>query len=984
MNHLLEQTGLQFFSWDWNPNFKTLGAEHALRYRDVMQKNFKWLIEEIVTVELGDEKYHLKASDHRELEDRLAMARVTGDLAAITEEIVSKKAEEYETISSMENEMRRWVDQWIPVPFVEAVDGMEEHTQAQLAPRVFIRKKEEGFQCTLCINTDAPIPGDLAGRQYRLAHSVESVLKFVDENHANITGRQGYLETLYYSDQNEKNQNKGKHIASYAGLIQALGFDVNSQMEFGPATGATCHVDCFIDLGNANTSVVLLEHDPNSDAFFSKCSSLELRNLSKPGEVHTGSFPSKVAFAKPSFSSGEGLQDDADFNWPSQVRIGHEADSIIQHLDFSSEAAGGPSFLSSPKRYLWDTQASKEEWRYSHGRTPRTQAPDAVNILGYTRDGILTQNRQQQTLDGAESLDIEWGQQHFSKSSINRFFFIEVFQHVLSQINSSHFRENNNDRQKKRRLRDVVVSCPTGMLQSEQVQLRKYAKDALAYLTNHPSFTLSGDAGDGWPAVEVHPSIKDVKMPFVQLGDREEWMYDEATTTQLLYLYDTLQHKFNRNVDSFSGSFQLKDNSIRIGVVDLGGGTCDIMVCDHRCSTHNDAVHCTPQPIFWDSWMRAGDDLRKKLIEEVFVPDLKKNLQENGNTNFNDALIQLLSEEVGGYDSQRIKLLRGFMQQVAFPISDLYFAKANSEKEEVLSFEDVFAELNVHPTLMDTFRARTGADLTKLQWTISPQKINQIAQDFFETQLHAISGIMSSLGCDLVLLSGGTFRMQALEDLYASFMGTLEHRIQNMNRWRPGKWHPFKNSEGQLKDIKTHVTLGSAIAFHAGHTKSLHGVSLNTDKLKTEISSTAINVWRNNAGLKEIILHAKQHEGRVIAQTLPLELEVSSVYSPNYQPKPAYVIQINKARLIDTLRAEGRNDEQIAIELDRKVTGIQAQCPLSIHLSRNEAEGFEDLNIIQVTDSEGNDVQSTSLQLIQRSLPDEEYWTEKGIELIHS
>ena len=175
--------------------------------------------------------------------------------------------------------------------------------------------------------------------------------------------------------------------------------------------------------------------------------------------------------------------------------------------------------------------------------------------------------------------------------------------------------------------------------------------------------------------------------------------------------------------------------------------------------------------------------------------------------------------------------------------------------------------------------------------------------------------------------------------------------------------------------------MGSAIAFHAGHTKSLHGFSLNTDKLKTEISSTAINVWRNNAGLKEIILHAKQHEGRVIAQTLPLELEVSSVHSPNYQPKPAYVIQINEARLIDTLRAEGRSEEQIAVELDRKVTDIQAQCPLSILISRNEAAGFEDLNIIQVTDSAGNDVQSTSLHLIQRSLPEEEYWMEKGIQL---
>ena len=68
--------------------------------------------------------------------------------------------------------------------------------------------------------------------------------------------------------------------------------------------------------------------------------------------------------------------------------------------------------------------------------------------------------------------------QYFSKSSMNRFFFMEVLQHVLTQINDVDFRRQMGNAHVKRTLSHVVVTCPTGMMKEEQATLRRYAEEA--------------------------------------------------------------------------------------------------------------------------------------------------------------------------------------------------------------------------------------------------------------------------------------------------------------------------------------------------------------------------------------------------------------------------------------------------------------------------------------------------------------------------
>ena len=208
-----------------------------------------------------------------------------------------------------------------------------------------------------------------------------------------------------------------------------------------------------------------------------------------------------------------------------------------------------------------------DEWCFSSDQ----EDPTNVNLLGYSESGVLLRNQAGERLLDHPDLD-ESGEQYFSKSSVNRFFFIEILQHAFAQINSTNFRSKMGDMRLPRVLRHVVVSCPTGMLQEEQAKLRKYAEEALAFLTNHPIY-LGHDETGILPAPVVHPSQKDINKRLDSLSDRVEWMYDEATCVQLLYLYGTLQHQFGKSVKSFTNTFDhAKDSGVRIGVVDLVAG----------------------------------------------------------------------------------------------------------------------------------------------------------------------------------------------------------------------------------------------------------------------------------------------------------------------------------------------------------------------------------------------------------------------------
>ncbi|MED5318063.1 MAG: hypothetical protein VX758_02885, partial [Bacteroidota bacterium] len=142
---LFENSGLQFVTWEWHPDTDILKRECAFHYFNVFvqQDDFRWFIEELQEVDLGDqETVSLKRSDFQPFAERIRL-RDNGQFTDVqiedlNREIRALAVDDAQRISNFDAEIGKWVGKWLPVPSVERVPGVNHQIQAALAPRLFI------------------------------------------------------------------------------------------------------------------------------------------------------------------------------------------------------------------------------------------------------------------------------------------------------------------------------------------------------------------------------------------------------------------------------------------------------------------------------------------------------------------------------------------------------------------------------------------------------------------------------------------------------------------------------------------------------------------------------------------------------------------------------------------------------------------------------------------------------------------------------
>ncbi|MBK8300426.1 MAG: virulence factor SrfB [Chitinophagaceae bacterium] len=357
-------------------------------------------------------------------------------------------------------------------------------------------------------------------------------------------------------------------------------------------------VDLVVDIGNSRTCAVLFD---NGD--FTKMSPLELQDFTTPvfnGELNKyhDSFDMRLAFREADFGGKLGIENSRQFIYPSMIRLGKEANRLIHKATNMNTGAEKTSTFSSPKRFLWDTKPQKQEWEF-------------VQLDGETAKPIYIEGISEQlNMDGSLNTSGDGGiLMHYSRRALMTFAFLEILAQANMQINSYEQRKHWGNESMPRQIGRIIVTCPTAMSRIEQVSLRKCAEDAAIMLDRFfkDEYRKEIDEKEAVGKVQVIPSAKNLSLK----EERTEWIYDEATAAQFVFLYAEINQRYLKNVKEYFDLYgkirkDLQDydkKSLTIGSVDIGAGTTDVMIAAYK---YEDSGQCnlTPVPLFWESFTK--------------------------------------------------------------------------------------------------------------------------------------------------------------------------------------------------------------------------------------------------------------------------------------------------------------------------------------------------------------------------------------------
>ena len=232
------------------------------------------------------------------------------------------------------------------------------------------------------------------------------------------------------------------------------------------------------------------------------------------------------------------------------------------------------------------------------------------------------------------------------------FVLSEVLLQALTLMNSPQQRGRRAHAETPRRLRRIVLTLPTGMPLAERLIFRKRAEAARDLVWMMLGWKLDDPAA---PAPRV-------------LTD-----WDEASCTQLVYLYTEVARNFGGDARRF---FQVTAQAARhgrptarsrIASIDVGGGTTDLIINSYRLEGAGTSVTLFPEQKFREGFNVAGDDILLRVVQGHVLPPIEAAMRAAGIANPTDLMAELVGGDRGGEDVIQRNLRQQFALQIAHP-----------------------------------------------------------------------------------------------------------------------------------------------------------------------------------------------------------------------------------------------------------------------------------------------------------------------------
>lgn len=932
-------------------------------------------------------------------------------------------------------------NQWIPMPMFEndstgnSVFGPTGWCRMKLVPVSKVKNLRRyhliwAFDTASAINEPSTVrPFFYDGeteKKYSITSDINLLFNFFSPKPFYCEWVDDYIACLIHEnkDNTELSNEEGitshfRYIAYYITIISYLKkIGLTPEVTLYSQEEEAKPVDLVLDIGNSRTCGVLFE-----DGDFTKVDMLQMQDLSEPWKVYNKPFDMRIAFHNSKFGEMD-LPD--QFLWQSFLRVGDEAIKLIYKSRPSDGVAQRTTNYSSPKRYLWDNTMFDGQWDFltTEEESANTSLNHYINIKGlseqFDSDGSLrrTQN------GGIFS--------SFSRRSLMTFVMIEILQQAKCQINSPRFREKHGEVNIPRQLRNILITCPTAMPKDEQVILRQCAEEAYISLLRCKDPDLyykPFDPAEWEGKIQIIPSVKHLNVnpnnPAAQRV-KTDWGYDEATCCQLVYLYAEVAQRYLNHCEDFFNLYGHKRpelvadgydrNALTIGSIDIGAGTTDVMICSYKYD-EGGVCKLTPQPLYWDSFYYAGDDILEEIVRATIIEGTdKKNLSLYEGPIFNAVCSLYMSLEDNDFlDALKLRgkiSFEGLTEQEKDAQKFMYASRETSERihnffgkdkalmdykdrmmrqdfniqisvpmglkmldmlrtgrqSTRLTFDDFFPELKPADFIIDHFnnhfsiktkdKTYVDFDFRKIIWNYDDKELSKIIITKIEPLMKQLAVVLNIYNCDIILLAGKPTSLNAITDLFLKYYPISPNRLIRLNDYRVGEWYPFADGLGYFNDQKSLVAVGAMIGYLASN-GGINGFHLDMKDFKKTMISTANYMGLYNAvnhKINEAILTPDQNSATFEVHGFPLFIGCKQLVSQFYQARPIYCLTL-------------------ADEADIHTVAL----PLKVTVVRNFSQDKENLKIVSAVDANGKPFAIKNLIFRVQSLASEgAYWLDKG------
>lgn len=781
------------------------------------------------------------------------------------------------------------------------------------------------------------------------------------------------------------------------------------------------NVDLVVDIGNSRTCGLLIEQGTNKDKGIdlNDARVLQLRDLGAPERVYTDPFSSHVEIAQARFGRNDLSQrvSRRAFFWPSLVRVGPEA----LRIRGAAKDTGPTSGMSSPKRYLWDTDPFPSPWSFQPGDYGHENRPppiwnavanlvnDSGDVLSYWNQQS-NQARRNKEARNHRSIGLSEAQEFtFSRSSFFTHLLVEILMQAITMANSPAYRSKRKPEEPPRVIRNVILTLPPATTVRERQLMDERAQAAVSLLWDVM----------GWSAAEIGDTSEEyahsvLPRPTIRTD------IDEASCTQFVWLYSEIADKFSGAADRYAelvgkkrpfaepdqepGPDAPHQDSIRVASIDVGGGTTDLMVTTYYMGAGRTIE---PTQNFREGFRIAGDDLLRAVIETMIIPAISGTMVEQGYADARPYLQTKLGPDRPNMSVQEKQMRRQVALRLLQPLGHAIL----SEHENRPRYTDHEVEIQTIGALLgDVAALRVGEGkraipddlleyiesgvrahcpdfrLEDVQIPLDFGKLRRTTDQMMGEIANNICEAIKALDVDVVLISGRPARFPAISDLFTDRLPTLPDRIVTFSDYRVGTWYPFRDADNtRMSDPKTCTAVGAMLCVLAE--RQMENFVLLTHRLSMRSTARYIGVMEPSGEIKrDNVLFSDDAEGDATEEA-PHQTGASIRIGFRQVPHQRWTTtQLYRLDLPDPAQVVRDRD---------KGKGVTARLPYSIHFKREmpeidpEEEDLgkvlqtelkrENITVVEVFDKDEMPVRKEFFKLKLCTLQgDGDYWLETG------